>query len=411
MDSETTHENMDLKEACFVCNLIKDIEALKDFENQLVSQHECTTIFECEICNKQFERKGNLYEHKYGVHNFNSSEDPENIGNGSMEADVPITCDICYKDFPHKDDIQVHKSKHHTKDCSVVLKKFKLAKKKTRKIHSDDTQSKVDLKLSVVLEPLKYQCDICEKSFLEIDVLKDHVAVHEFSNKANEVNSTDNEIDYHCKVCDETITSDDDLNSHIQAIHVQLQKNHCDLCDNKFSSKEEKVNHLKFVHNETKSFKCDFCDKRYIMGDNLKKHIELEHFDDDDDEEEDFVKSDDETSSNAKPENTDKQYDQSQVEKETRRNGQYIEGEGFTEKVDSLKEKEILKKLIRQKRKKWKSITIQTIIQTMLHQIQTIQPLNQLIQYLVQPIQFLIQQSQGLIQRIHSLIQSIHVLI
>ena len=115
------------------------------------------------------------------------------------------------------------------------------------------------------------RCDICEKDFLTIKYLKDHMKIHDqwikyqcpACNKMFKILKMQEENNYEqkntnhhdCSLCDQKFKHQSDLHYHYEYLHVQHEK--CDFCDNIYPNLVTLNTHIEFVH----KFLCHTCDK------------------------------------------------------------------------------------------------------------------------------------------------------
>ena len=114
---------------------------------------------------------------------------------------------------------------------------------------------------------------------------------------------------HHCTQCDQTLSSKDSLNKHIETIHLGHKKYHCSLCEYKTGIRSSLKIHIDNVHDKlkvkclicpwegskirlskhkksthmnnpaeiVKEHGCKICDNSYLRKEHLKKHTEKAH--------------------------------------------------------------------------------------------------------------------------------------
>ena len=129
-------------------------------------------------------------------------------------------------------------------------------------------------------------CDICNKSFCNIYVLRDHKKIHlgeayncekcdkSFSNKTTLTRHNKKihniETKYPCKVCGETFTRIPDLAEH-KKTHKGEKIYACNFCHKGFSQSGQLIVH-KRIHTGEKPYVCDQCQKAFSDSSSLRRH-------------------------------------------------------------------------------------------------------------------------------------------
>lgn len=78
---------------------------------------------------------------------------------------------------------------------------------------------------------------------------------------------------YTCQVCQKSYTNIDKLNKH-QQIHSTVSPFKCEHCKKSFSSKFKLVRHM-LIHSDRKPFSCTVCERTFHRKDHLKNHIKV----------------------------------------------------------------------------------------------------------------------------------------
>ena len=79
----------------------------------------------------------------------------------------------------------------------------------------------------------------------------------------------------HCSKCDDTFTSNAELNIHSRQ-HKPQSKHTCEICSDTFTSEQGLQNHVK-EHRAKSDYKCEKCDDTFKSEHNLKNHIHSKH--------------------------------------------------------------------------------------------------------------------------------------
>ena len=193
----------------------------------------------CEICSQEFQGLITLRGHMTKRHPKYASKPKY------------FECDFDGKIFKTRTNILTHMAYHQSKLkcelCEVEVIPFVMQK------HIDSFHTK----------ERKYQCQICQKSFMRVETLLNHVKTH---NKR-----------FECQICSKLFPSQGTLNNHIKQTHENPGSFECQICSKKFNRKETLKNHQK-VHdrNRPKPYKCQRCcyatDKNWDMKLHEKAH-------------------------------------------------------------------------------------------------------------------------------------------
>ena len=87
-------------------------------------------------------------------------------------------------------------------------------------------------------------CDLCEKTFRDEKIMKQHRTRTHIMIKI-----------FVCNICDTTVSSQSHLQRHIQSLHEdqeQARNYKCNFCDNTFIDSSTYKHHLKYVHDKSK---------------------------------------------------------------------------------------------------------------------------------------------------------------
>ncbi|KAK7065710.1 hypothetical protein SK128_016484 [Halocaridina rubra] len=188
-------------------------EARKYFSH--MSLHE--RIFECNTCNRKFSLLANLKKHISTHKNA-----PENV------------CDVCGFQFFTKNELDVHYTAQHQEDnvrtynlkCVHCGKKYIREEAFTQHLHN-----------------APYMCSTCSESFGCKFELKKHIK-YEHGNCV-------------CEFCGKSFKSNSILN-HIKLMHKEGQIQ-CPHCPKKFVYRSRLLGHIDSCHNSEKKYKCNHC--------------------------------------------------------------------------------------------------------------------------------------------------------
>ncbi|XP_019891042.2 transcription factor hamlet isoform X1 [Musca domestica] len=88
----------------------------------------------------------------------------------------------------------------------------------------------------------------------------------------------ENGFDIRCEVCDKTFGDIDRLDDHlVGAHHFRKDEFLCELCSKRFCHRPVLLKHRALVHNEIRKYPCENCTKVFCDPSNLQRHIRTHH--------------------------------------------------------------------------------------------------------------------------------------
>jgi len=168
-------------------------------------------IFACKFCDATFKKKTLLNQHNYKVH--------------EIQLDTEYTCSQCGVSCANLPGLKAHTRAH-------------LAK--------------------------KFLCANCNKSFLILSQLKDHV------DRAVCMEETRK-----CQHCEKVFSTKHRLELHLR-VHNNDKPYECNICKKAFTQTRSLKEHL-LTHKSERQFKCQFCDKKFVQKNHLKYHLTSQH--------------------------------------------------------------------------------------------------------------------------------------
>lgn len=242
-----------------------------------------TRMFSCGICQKAFASGDTLRRHRQRVHEEN-----------------PVACSVCQKACKNPIALKSHMKSHERRICTICGRTVNhLAKHMWQ--HSQltatclecnkDFATKAQLKIHthVVHEHNESRCSLCQKTFKNRTLLKQHQQNHEKSMCSVCGESVSNltqhllihgEKRYACDLCPKRFAQPAGLYQHKQVFHgtgkpnrqVPEEKRTCKCCGKVLSSNMALYTHKKQVHGIGNCHLCPVCGKSCATKRSLDEH-------------------------------------------------------------------------------------------------------------------------------------------
>ena len=171
-----------------------------------------------------------------------------------------LTCPNCQQSFEEKRSLWLHfRAKHCNEKIQCDICPATFVRILPYLTHKESVHSGKDEVL---------QCNLCQKSFPRLGLLKEHVnLVHQDSKLP-------------CEFCEKSFPNKWKLISHVKQVHGDLDEAQCNLCDKKFySTRPLKAlqKHIKDHHQSNEIHQCNCCQGIFSSKDALRRHFESIH--------------------------------------------------------------------------------------------------------------------------------------
>ena len=118
----------------------------------------------------------------------------------------------------------------------------------------------------IILEDSSDKASRCD------DITSDPKVLREQRFQSSQVNVDPTNVRYNCDLCDKSFSAKTSLNQHIKSVHEKVRYN-CDRCEKSYSSKHRLKYHITNIHRH----QCQKCHKSFSQKADLKAHIKIFH--------------------------------------------------------------------------------------------------------------------------------------
>ena len=120
----------------------------------------------------------------------------------------------------------------------------------------------------IILEDSSDKASRCD------DITSDPKVLREQRFQSSQVNVDPTNVRYNCDLCDKSFSAKTSLNLHIKSVHENVRYN-CDRCEKSYSWKNQLDRHIRIVHEKVRyiRYNCHDCEKSFSSKHGLKYHI------------------------------------------------------------------------------------------------------------------------------------------
>lgn len=257
-------EHRNTRYNCEICGLYFPYPS--KLKLHLMSKHNATKPYMCEICGSAFAEQNMLVNHK-NIHSGEKNHECTTCGqrfllkttlNNHMQTHLdlkPYTCDTCGMSFKLsyylKSHMKIHSENrerpHACSTCGAAFFKPGQLKNHERK-HTGEKP---------------YKCQFCNGLFSQISSMKKHIKqIHEGLKPDDR---------FSCEYCGLSFTHSCKLKLHIMK-HTGERPFVCKICNLSYKQNHQLAIHMK-THNGEEPFKCPICGRKFLQKSYLEGHI------------------------------------------------------------------------------------------------------------------------------------------
>ena len=275
-----------------------------NLKRHVASVHE-RQVFSCTQCDFKDHKKKHLDDHMGLVHpeladdDGVQSKEVQNQIDNSEDLQFTFQCSRCKCERKTLEDLEKHQNDKHCKKlvedlaikrlpsikqnfschlCDATFKKGTLLNQHKLKVHQVGMETDFGCDQCGIkcanLPGLKahqrghiekrFLCGSCNKSFLVLAHLKDHVERGSCLLENRK-----------CKLCHKVYSDRIRLELHMR-VHNNLKPFPCTVCEKAFTQKRSLKEHL-LTHDSVRHYECHHCEKKFVQKNHLKYHLASQH--------------------------------------------------------------------------------------------------------------------------------------
>jgi uncharacterized Zn-finger protein len=226
----------------------------------VIRDHDESSPFECDKCNRKFSCASFLKHHLQGL-SCRQRSNKINI----KTVEKTLACPHC----PFKTAYQFSLKQHVN---LIHLKKKKIWKCDQCQNVEFSSRNSLNNHLFTVHKLLHVRCSDCNQAFWSEAELENHrktLKCH--ARKATEEDFTETEQGVKCNLCERSYRSRKEWTTHYFNHHKFMKV--CDICNQQLSTYGALKNHKKTVHDKVKPFACTECPKKFSAKHSLQFHL------------------------------------------------------------------------------------------------------------------------------------------
>ncbi|XP_055608744.1 zinc finger protein 761-like [Uranotaenia lowii] len=218
--------------------------------------------YECDECDKKFEGKRLLNDHRQATH-------------------FPKQCNICESTVESHPKLMAHFKARHSQlllECNHCDKKY--IRQRDLDYHmlqhmETPTDDDKDFYQITVEKVTLSSCNQCERQFISAEHLQAHIIDHKTApisrryNRRSKEDLAKLELKYECNICKARYRLPGSLDAHIR---THMESYICDECGAIFKTKTYLKLHVTNKHSRDFRFSCEFCQKAFSTRTNLDRH-------------------------------------------------------------------------------------------------------------------------------------------
>ena len=227
-------------------------------------------LFQCGVCEESFSSSAHLLKHSRNCQNKKSTSAEisasdislliSNILKDENKDQERFQCANCDENFGDAVTLKKHMLQHVDGMQTFICEECgKSCRNETSLVSHMKTHTVKVKKVEQENGTLGYQCDLCGKTFTQIDNLRRHRVDHSGEKR------------HCCDVCGKRFSRTDNLAAHVKRKHTGKKEIRCEICSKMFFDRNDLAVHLR-SHTGEKPYQCDLCGKAFSTSSYLTVH-------------------------------------------------------------------------------------------------------------------------------------------